>query len=58
MKPGIRSTEFWLGLIGVILAYFNESLGLDIPVPAIVSVLGLIAVYIFGRSYVKGKNSK
>jgi len=53
MEKGIKSSEFWLGLLGVILVYLNTALKLNIPVEAILSVVGLIVTYILGRTAYK-----
>ena len=51
MKAGIRSTEFWLTIIGVILGVITDQLGIPLPKEAILA----IAAYVLGRSFVKGK---
>lgn len=56
IKPGIQSSEFWLGLASVILTYLNTNLGWNVPVPAIIACLGVVASYILGRSYLKSKS--
>ena len=53
MEKGIKSSEFWLGLIALILTYLNKELGWNVPVEAIISVLGLVATYIIGRTIYK-----
>lgn len=58
MKAGIKTSEFWLGLLGVVLPYLNESLELGLDTPAIVAAITSIVAYIIGRSIVKIANSK
>ena len=58
IKSGIRSSEFWTGLVAVILVYLNEQLGLNIPVEAIVTIGGLVLVYILSRTAIKIKGAK
>lgn len=55
MKPGYKTTEFWLGLVAIILPYLNDALGLHIPVDVVMTTLGLVATYVVGRTWVKGK---
>lgn len=53
MKEGIYTTEFWLGLIAVLINYLNGTLGLHIPTEAVVSVSGVVITYILSRTFLK-----
>lgn len=53
MKAGIKTSEFWLGLLTIILTYLNSALGWHIPVEVVVSVIGMVTAYIAGRTWLK-----
>lgn len=53
IKSGLRTSEFWLALLGAVMPVFNGQLGLNIPVESILSIAGVISSYIIGRSVVK-----
>ncbi len=53
VKAGIKTTEFWLALLGAIIPVLNQYLGLNLPSAAILGITGIIISYIFGRSIVK-----
>lgn len=55
-KPGIKTTEFWIGLGAILLAYFNENLGLNLPVESILAVSAIVVSYIASRTYIKKNN--
>lgn len=55
VKAGLRSSEFWLALVAAVLPVLNQHLGLGLPVEAILSIAGVAASYILGRSWVKAK---
>lgn len=57
-KPGYKTTEFWLGLITVVLTYLNDALGWNVPVTVVVAAVGLVATYTIGRSMVKKEQVK
>ena len=54
-KKGIKSSEMWVGLIGVILTYLNSQLELNMPVSSIVSIAGIVISYIASRTWLKSK---
>ena len=54
-KPGIKTTEFWLVVVGALITVFNDGLGLHLPAEAILSLAGMIGSYVGARSWVKGK---
>lgn len=55
---GIKTSEFWLGLAGVVLTYLNSYFHWNLPVAEVVAGLGVVATYIASRSYLKAKVSK
>ncbi|MEJ2255344.1 MAG: M15 family metallopeptidase, partial [Nitrospirota bacterium] len=54
-KKGVKSSEFYLALLGAVLPVLNSHLGLNIPVSGIMSVAGVIVSYIFSRTVVKSR---
>ncbi len=55
IKTGIKTSEFWIALLGALIPVFNEHFGLRIPTESVLSIAGVIISYIIGRSYVKAK---
>ena len=55
IKAGIKTSEFWLALIGAIIPVVNIHMDLNIPTEAVLTITGIIISYIFGRSIVKRK---
>jgi hypothetical protein len=55
MTPGYKTTEFWMGLVGVILTYLNSNLGWNVPIPTVIACLTVIVGYILSRTYLKSK---
>ena len=53
LKSGWKTSEFWVTIATSNLILFNEQLGLNLPVDAIVSIAGVVIAYVFGRSIVK-----
>ena len=53
MEKGLKSTEFWFGLFVIVLTYFNDALGLNLPKEAIISIVALAISYIVGRTVYK-----
>ena len=53
IKKGIKTSEFYVGLVAAIIPVLNKFLGLELPTEAIISIVGLAATYILGRSFVK-----
>ncbi len=53
MTKGIFSSEFIMGLVGVILTYLNSALNWNVPVAEVLTVVGLIVTYIIGRTTYK-----
>ena len=52
-KAGVRSSEFYLAMLGAMLPVMNTYLGLAIPVEGILSIAGVIVSYIISRTVVK-----
>lgn len=52
-RSGIRTSEFWLAVVGAFVMIANRGLGLDLPEETIMSIAGVVASYIFGRTAVK-----
>lgn len=56
MKQGYKTTEFWLGLFGVIFVFLNEQLGWHLESQTIISAVTVIVSYIVSRTVLKSKN--
>jgi len=52
-KSGVRSTEFYVALIGAIIPVLNTHLGWHIPVEAVLTMGGIMISYIISRTVVK-----
>lgn len=56
-RKGIKTSEFWVGIATSALAIvnaFSEALwGVSLPADAILSIVGVAATYILGRSVAK-----
>ena len=55
MKAGIKTSEFYVALLGAILPVLNKELGLHIPTDQVIAIIGLLASYVLGRSHIKSK---
>lgn len=55
IKPGWKSSEFWLALFGSTMTLLNQSglLGTPIPTDAVMTVGGILGTYILGRGVAK-----
>ena len=54
MTKGFKSTEMWMSVLGAgLVTYMAVSGGSDIAIGALA---GLVATYVGGRSFVKGRN--
>jgi len=51
----IKSRKFWMAVVSAVLLVLNEGLGLKVPSDTILSFTGVIMAYLFGQSYVDGK---
>lgn len=54
-SKGYKTTEFWAMVATGLTVWLNQSglIGIQLPVEAVVSLSGLVASYVFGRSIVK-----
>ena len=52
-KSGVRSTEFYMALVGAVLPVLNTHLGLDIPISGVMSIAGVVISYILSRTVLK-----
>lgn len=50
MKPGIKSTEFWVTIILILLIAFESKLGLDLDVEQILGILAMSGIYTAART--------
>lgn len=57
MKEGIKTSEFWLVVVGAVITVANDGLGLGLERETIMSFAAMIASYVGGRSYLKGKQA-
>jgi ketopantoate hydroxymethyltransferase len=53
VKSGLKTTEFYLALLGAAIPVVNTHLGLNLPSGAVLGIAGIIVSYILGRSIVK-----
>lgn len=55
MKPGYKTTEFWLTLAATIMALFNQSgaFGFTVPAETIMPIFTGVAAYVVSRSGTK-----
>ena len=53
VKTGVKTSEFYLALIGAILPVLNTHLGFVIPVESVLSISGIIVAYIISRTVAK-----
>jgi hypothetical protein len=49
VKPGLKTTEFWLTVVAGLLAALREHVLLELPTEAIYAVIA----YVLGRSIIK-----
>lgn len=55
VKSGVKSSEFYVALLGAVVPVLNSYLGLAIPVEGLLSIAGVVASYIISRAAVKRK---
>jgi len=53
----IKSRKFWMVVVSAVLLVLNEGLGLKVPTDTVLSFAGVVMAYLFGQSYVDGKQS-
>ena len=58
IKKGITTSEFWVGLLSIVIVYLNDALGWDMDTKSIISVCAMAIVYIFARSGLKIREDK
>ena len=56
-KAGIKTTEFWVGLITMMVMAFNDALGIGLSEMTVAGIVGVAVTYIAGRSWLKGKET-
>ena len=52
---GIKSTEFWITMVGAVIPVLNKYLNLNLPTNEILSILGIILAYVGSRTVIKSK---
>jgi peptidoglycan L-alanyl-D-glutamate endopeptidase CwlK len=52
-KVGLKSTEFYLAILGSLIPVLNTHLGMSIPTSGVMSIAGVIITYIISRTVVK-----
>lgn len=55
VKNGLKTSEFWVGLLGVIVVFLNTQLKLGLDTDSILSVAGMVGTYIVSRTAIKAK---
>ena len=53
MKTGWKTSEFWASVAAALLPLCNEAFGWELPIEAMVSVVGAIAAYVLSRGVAK-----
>lgn len=53
VKSGLRSSEFYLALIGAVTSVLNGHLGLSIPTEGLLSLAGIVISYVISRTAIK-----
>lgn len=53
LKAGIKTSEFWVTLVGAGLMITNQGLGLGIDEPTVLAFAAMVVSYVLGRSVVK-----
>lgn len=60
VKPGWKTTEFWLSVVTSLGVLLNQSgiLGaLQIPIDGVATIAGVIATYVASRAWTKASSS-
>ena len=52
-RPGVKSSEFWVGLTATVLPYLNHTLAWDVPVEFVAGSVVPAVFYIMGRTWLK-----
>ena len=53
MKAGIKTSEFYLTIVGALVPLLNQLFGWNIPLEAVLSVTGSLAAYVLSRGVAK-----
>ncbi len=53
LSKGIKSSEFWLGLLGIIIIAGADAFGIPLTEDTVNNVFNVVMTYIGGRSAVK-----
>ena len=53
VKSGLRTSEFYMAMLGAVLPIMNSHLGLNVPVGGVMSIAGVVVSYIISRTVVK-----
>ena len=56
MKPGYKTSEFWLAVIFANLTVFKEHIVPGLPVELIMAAAVPVVAYMIGRSWIKARN--
>jgi hypothetical protein len=56
MKEGWKTTEFWIGLFGVMLVFLNDQFGWEFDTNTILAAVTMIVSYIASRTVLKVRN--
>lgn len=57
IKSGIKTSEFWVGVLAALLPFFDKFFDLRLPTEHILGSIGVIISYILSRTVVKAKSS-
>ena len=52
-RPGVRTSEFWTTLAGLVVVLLNEEVGLDLDVEQTIALVGVVASYVLSRAWTK-----
>lgn len=55
MKAGIKSTEFWMVIVGIVITVLNDVAGLNLDKESLMALLGTVIAYVGSRSYLKAQ---
>lgn len=58
IKAGLKSTEFYIAIIGAIIPVINKTFGLELDPGTIMSIAGVCVSYIASRAHVKASEAK
>ena len=53
VKSGLRTSEFYLAVIGAVMPVLNGHLGLNIPTEGLLSLAGIVISYVLSRTAIK-----